>query len=270
MSLIRLFSWGWMAIGLFLVLFKQAWEHFFPTLIPEWIDSALPPLQPPSFFHFWGTDELGRDVLIRLLFGTGYSLAFSFLVAVLTCILGISIGILISVSSTQFKKLLNLGTDTVSSLPFLPLALICLSFYPSNLPILGLLKSFLSWGPLAQFIRMESELVLNGPIIQSARSQGIPSFRILWKHLLPLVLPLGLSFFPFLVFSTVLTLSTLDYFGLGFPIPTPTLSEMFRQYQEHGEAWWLFIFPFLVTTSLLWNLQLTQNTYRSLMQQQAY
>jgi ABC-type dipeptide/oligopeptide/nickel transport system permease subunit len=270
MRLFRLFSFAWMGLSLLLVLFKQGWERFFPHLIPEWIDSSLPPLQPPSLFHLWGTDELGRDVLLRLLFGTGYSLAFSFLVATVTCCLGMTFGVLLSIAPPRIKRGLNLGTDTLASLPFLPLALICLTFYPSNLLILGLLKSLLSWGPFAQLVRMESELLLAGPIIQAARSQGIPRIRILWRHLLPLLLPLGFIFFPLLLFSTILTISTLDYFGLGFPIPTPTLSELFRQFQDNSECWWLFLFPFFVTTGLLWNLQTSKKRAWIPLQQQAY
>jgi ABC-type dipeptide/oligopeptide/nickel transport system permease subunit len=181
-----------------------------------------------------------------------------------------AIGILLSIAPPRIKRGLTLGADILSSLPFLPLALICLTIYPSNLLILGLLKSFLSWGSLAQLVRMETELLLGGPIIQAAQSQGIRRFRILWRHLLPLVLPLGSFFFPLLLFSTVLTISTLDYIGLGFPIPTPTLSEMFRQFQDHGECWWLFVFPLFITTSLLWTLQHSKSKAWVPLQQQAY
>jgi len=270
MKLFRLINFLWMGFGILLILLKDTWEQVFPSLIPAWIDGRIPPLQPPCLQHIWGTDELGRDVFIRLLFGTGYSLTFSFLVAALTCFLGLCIGILISISNPRLKSLLNLGTDVISSLPFLPLALIGLAFYPANLVVLGLLKSILSWGNLAQIIRMESELLISGPVIQSARSQGIPPLRILWRHLLPLLSPLIFIFFPLLLFSTLLMLSTLDYFGLGFPIPTPTLSEMFRQFHEHGEAWWLFVFPLLVMASLLWNLQKGKSRSLLVAQQQAY
>lgn len=250
------FFWGfWIGISFLLVFLKSFLSENYPFLLPETIDSLNPPIQPPSWTHFFGTDELGRDVLVRLLYGTGFSLMFSSLVAFLTLVIGFCMGLLISFSSKRVKRLLNLGTDVLSALPFLPIALIGVSFYPSQVLILGILKSLLGWGPLAQMIRMESELVLTGSMIEAATTQGISRFRIATKHVLPILLPIGLSFFPFLVFSTVLTLATLDFFGLAFPIPTPNLAEMFRQFQEHQEAWWLFLFPLLITAGLLWGFQ---------------
>ncbi|NBT57951.1 ABC transporter permease subunit, partial [bacterium] len=161
----------------------------------------------------------------------------------------------LSFTSRTLKAFLNSGTDVISALPFLPLALIALSFFPSQITVLGLLKACLGWGSLAQVIRMESDILIRGAMVQSALSQGITRFRIALKYLIPHLIPLAMSFFPLLVFSSLLTIASLDYFGLAFPIPVPNLAEMFRQYQEHPEAWWLFVFPILILSGLLWGFQ---------------
>jgi microcin C transport system permease protein len=135
------------------------------------------------------------------------------------------------------------------------LALVGLTFYPGQVAIVGFLKIALGWGNIAQFTRLEAATLFQSPRLSAARSQGLSSARIAWKHLLPPLLPGLAPFFPQIVFSSVLSLATLDFFGLGFPIPTPTLAEMFRQYAENPEAWWLLVFPLLIITGLLLGFQ---------------
>lgn len=255
MTFLRWIWLAWIGLSLVLISCKTPFSHWFPSLIPEWIDSSLPPLQAPTTSHFLGTDELGRDVLIRLLFGTGYSLLFCSIVAILTSLLGLVIGISTSLAFSSLRRFLILAIDTLSALPFLPLSLIGLSLYPNQIIILGFLKIALGWGSLAQLVRMESELLLGRPMIQAVQSQGLSMGRILTKHLFPLLIPVAIGYFPVLLFSSLLTLATLDFFGLGFPIPTPNLAEMFRQFHEHPEAWWLFVFPLFILSGLLFGLQ---------------
>lgn len=224
-------------------------------LSPEISDTTAPPLQSPTLNHFWGTDELGRDLLSRLLFGTGYSLGFGVLVGLFTCLLGFFLGMFLSYLPFWVQHISSYFIELLSSLPLLPLALIGLLFYPGQVVIVAFLKIALGWGNIAQFTRLEAINLLRSPRFSAARSQGLSSLRIALKHLMPTLLPGALTFFPQVVFSSILSLATLDFFGLGFPIPTPTLSEMFRQFAENPEAWWLLFYPLVVITGLLMGFQ---------------
>jgi microcin C transport system permease protein len=271
MKVVRTFfsrvSWAiwsfWIVLSLALwlsTLFYSPTSNFSFTFIetllrPELSDASLPPLQAPSLIHFCGTDELGRDVLSRLLFGTFYSLSFGIIVGLLTCCLGFFLGLVLTFLPFWVQRGATYFVEIFSSLPLLPLALVGLTFYPGQVAIVGFLKIALGWGNIAQFTRLEAATLFQSPRLSAARSQGLSSARIAWKHLLPPLLPGLAPFFPQIVFSSVLSLATLDFFGLGFPIPTPTLAEMFRQYAENPEAWWLLVFPLLIITGLLLGFQ---------------
>jgi microcin C transport system permease protein len=254
------FFWGawifWIFLSLGLCMARLFFANWPTLLTPEWISENALPFEAPSFRHWWGTDELGRDVLVRLFFGTGYSLFFAFIVATLTTGIGITIGASLSFLKSFWKNLGSLVVDVISTLPLYPMILLTLAFYPGQIVAVGTIKVLLGWGTLAQLTKAESEVLKHQVLITAARSQGLSSFSILFRHYLPQLSFLGLSFFPMLVFSNLFTLATLDYFGLGFPIPTPNLAELLRQFQGNPGAWWLFVFPITVTSSLLLGLQL--------------
>lgn len=244
----------WIVVSFSVCLFRPLFKEWPPFFTPEWISITAHPLEAPNSSHFWGTDELGRDVLIRLIFGTGYSLAFAIGVSILTSLIGLWAGLVLSFLPARWKAFAALLVEVVSTLPLLPLIFIALAIYPGQIFLVGLLKAFLGWGPLAQLTRAESEVLKSQLWFTAAHSQGLSLGRILTKYFLPHLCFVALSFFPLLVFSSLFTLSSLDYFGLGFPIPIPNLAEGFRQFHDSPEAWWLFAFPLLVLSSLLLGL----------------
>ena len=223
-----------------------------PTfLLPEFIDPLFAPFHPPNFRHWWGTDELGRDVLVRLLFGTSYSLIFAIPVSFLTTTLAVILGALIGYLPKRLR-IVTLGfSDVLNSLPLYPILLIALAIYPGQLLAVAIIKIILGWPHLAQLIYMESELMKGSPMILSAKSQGLSPWRIGAYFVAPQIMESVKGYFPLLLYSNIFLLSALDYFGLGFPIPTPSLAESFRQFQENPTAWWLFLLPLAVVTALL-------------------
>lgn len=239
-----------------IVLFKPLWSLFFPELIPEYIFTDLPPLQGPSLSHWLGTDEVGRDLLVRLIFGMGYSCLFGATVALGTLILGTGLGLLFCILPFNFQYFSVLFQECLGALPFLPLAFILLSFFPGNILLIAGLKVLLSWPMVSHLVFQEARLMRMSPLIQSATSQGLSRTRIALRFFTPQFLPLLKGLFETLFISAILSLSTLDFFGLGFPIPTPTLPEGFRQFLEHSEAWWLFVFPLFFLIFVLGGLRL--------------
>lgn len=251
LDLFNAFWLGWILLAIFAFSTRLFLFEFPAFLSPEVIDPLLPPLQSPSWRHWWGTDELGRDVLVRLIFGTSYSLLFALPVALTSACLATFIGVTTSFLSLRMRIVLVSFSDVVSTLPLLPLILIALVIYPGQIAVIALLKISLGWTALSQLVYLESTLLLASPIVLSARSQGISSFRIGLRFVTPQLFNLVKGYVPFLIFSNIFTLSSLDYFGLGYPIPTPTLAECFRQFQENPSAWWLFVFPLVILTLIL-------------------
>lgn len=241
----------WFLLGFVLVVLDYAGFSLPETLQPFWIDSEISPPTSPSWRHPWGTDELGRDLFVRLLFGTGYSLLFGLEVALVSSAVGMAVGLLLSFMPFPLQRLGSLSIDLVASLPFLPLALLVLLWYPGQIIAIGLLKAVLSWGTLAQTARLESIKLQASPMLLAGRSQGLSPFRLALKYVLPALIPTVQGFWPLFIASSVLSLASLDLFGLGMPIPYPSLSETFRQFLEHREAWWLMLFPLGVLASLI-------------------
>ncbi|NBX91823.1 MAG: ABC transporter permease [Proteobacteria bacterium] len=266
-------GWGcwalWLLVSLWVVFMKpsldvdyqQSHNGSWSVLEPDRTDATVLPPSAPSTKHLWGTDEIGRDVLSRLLFGSGYSLLFGGFVAFFTCLLGLLLGIALSFLPSTLKHAANSATELLSSLPLFPLALIGLSFYPGQVFLVGLLKVFLGWGTLAQLVRIQTDSSLRSPLLQAARSQGLKQLQIFFRYLIPTVRPVVFAFFPLVIFSSILSLAALDFFGLGFPIPTPTLSELFHQYSDNRDAWWLLAYPLIVTSGLLFGIHSLSNRF---------
>jgi len=258
----RLFDSFFKQIGIFvfisslgLVFFKPTWNLYFPTLIPEYIGSFSIPLAPPSLQHWLGTDELGRDLFIRLLFGTGYSCIFAFLVSLGTLFLGLLVGLFLGFLPSKFRGSSSLFQESIGALPFLPLALALLCFFPGNIFLIGALKILLGWPLVSHLVYQETQLIELRPMVQSAVSQGLTRKQLIIRFYLPQFLNILKGLFHICFVSAILNLATLDFFGLGFSLPTPTLPEGFRQFLEHPEAWWLFVFPLVFLLIILGGLR---------------
>jgi len=248
----------WIGLAYSLFFLRFCTSLYPENLLPEFIDNSIPPVQPPSTLHFFGTDELGRDVLIRLLFGTVNSFTFSFLVALGIYIFGFGVGTFVAFVPKRLQLFVSFLIETTSALPFLPIALGLASFFPGNIALIGMVKVALGWGTLAQIVRLECESLLRSPLFLATKSQGFSPLRIATRTLLPQLASLAAGFLPPLIFSTLLSLTALDFWGLGYPIPCPTLAEGFRQYQELSDAWWLFILPLTILVFLLAGIRLIQ------------
>ncbi len=256
------FLWTlWIGVA-YCLFFLRFFPSIYPeSLLPEFMDESLPPVQPPSLLHILGTDELGRDCLVRLLFGTVNSLNFSLGVTAGIYVVGFAAGTFMIFFPYPLKLLVSLLVEVSSALPFLPIALGLSSFFPGNIALIGIVKVCLGWGTLAQRVRIESETLLESPLFLAAKSQGFSPTRLITHTVFPQLTSLAAGFFPPLLFSSVLSLTALDFWGLGYPIPAPTLAEGFRQYQELSEAWWLFAVPLVVLVFLLTGIRLIQDRW---------
>ena len=213
--------------------------------------AELPNPARPSAQNMLGTDDRGRDVLARLIYGFRLSVLFAL---VLTAI-GVIIGIIIGALQGYFAGKVDLVTQRLieiwSSMPELYLLIIFASIFKPSIALLIILLSLFGWMGLSDYVRAEFLRGRNLDYVQAAKSMGVSNVNIMLKHLLPNSMVPVLTFLPFRISGSILALTSLDYLGLGVPPSTPSLGELLSQGKENIEAWWLSMTTFSVLVGTL-------------------
>ncbi len=213
--------------------------------------STLPNPAPPSAQNWLGTDDRGRDVLARLLYGFRLSVLFAF---ALTAI-GVALGVLFGAVQGYFGGNVDLISQRVieiwSSMPELYLLIIFASLFQPSIALLLILLSLFGWMGLADYVRAEFLRGRNLEYAQAARALGVTDFYIITRHLLPNSMTPVITFLPFRISGAIVALTSLDYLGLGVPPSTPSLGELLAQGKENIMAWWLSLTTFLILTGTL-------------------
>jgi microcin C transport system permease protein len=208
---------------------------------------------PPSAENWLGTDDRGRDVLARLLYGFGVGLLFAAGLTTLTTIVGLLVGAV----QGYFGGWVDLGlqrlTEIWHSLPSLYLIIILAAiFSPTILMLMGVYALF-GWISLADYVRAEFLRNRGLDFVRGARALGLSSPLIMWRHILPNSLTPVITFLPFRLSEGLLQLTALDFLGLGVPGTVPSLGNLLRQGKDNLDAWWLSLptIALLVSTLLL-------------------
>ncbi len=213
--------------------------------------SLLPNPAPPTSQNLLGTDDRGRDVFARLVYGFRLSVLFAF---ALTAI-GVAIGILAGAVQGYFSGRLDLIMQRLievwSSMPELYLLIIFASIFQPSIWLLIILLSLFGWMGLSDYVRAEFLRGRNMDYVRAARALGLPDVAIMRHHLLPNSLTPVITFLPFRISGSILALTSLDFLGLGVPPTTPSLGELLAQGKENIEAWWLSLSTFIVLVGTL-------------------
>ena len=209
-------------------------------------DPALYHPSPPSTVNWLGTDDRGRDVLARLIYGFRLSIFFGLILACLGTALGILIGAIQGFFGGWLDLLGQRGIEIWSSLPELYLLIILSATFEPSIPLLLALLSIFGWMGLSAYVRAEFLRARNFDYVKAARAMGVRNWTIISKHILPNTLTPVITFFPFRVSGAIVSLTSLDFLNLGVPSPTPSLGELLRQAKGNVEAWWLSLTTFAV------------------------
>ncbi len=214
-------------------------------------DLKTPPPAAPSAVNWLGTDEQGRDVAARLLYGFRISILFGLALTVISSVFGIAAGAV----QGYFGGLLDLAMQRIievwSGLPQLFILVIVSSVVvPSFWTLLGVMLLF-SWTTLINLVRAEFLRSRNFDYVRAARALGMGDFQIIVKHILPNSMVATITFLPFVLAGAVTALTSLDFLGLGLPPGTPSLGELLRQGKEYLHAPWLGITGFVAVALLL-------------------
>src|SRR5687767_1250885 len=201
-------------------------------------------LAPPRGAHVLGTDDLGRDVLARLIHGARISLTVGFLATAISVIVGSFLGALAGYYGRGVDWIVSRLIEVVLCFPFLFLVLgIVALFRPSMYTILIAL-GLTSWTNEARYVRGEFLRIREAEFAQAARASGARDARIIFRHLLPNAMAPVLVSASFGVAVAILTESALSFLGLGVPLPTASWGSILSSARDNiDSAWWLVLFP---------------------------
>ncbi|MDX1605972.1 MAG: ABC transporter permease [Candidatus Competibacterales bacterium] len=214
-------------------------------------DTASPPPSPPSARHWLGTDDQGRDVLARVIYGFRISVLFGLLLTLFSSVIGVVVG----ATQGYFGGLTDLlgqrFIEIWQGLPVLYLLIIMASVIQPGFFSLLILMTLFSWTALVGLVRAEFLRARNFEYIRAARALGVSNTVIMFRHTLPNAMVATITFLPFILSGSVTTLTGLDFLGLGMPPGSPSLGELLNQGKNNLQAPWLGLTAFFVLALML-------------------
>lgn len=206
---------------------------------------------PPSSDNLLGTDDRGRDVLARLIYGFRLSVLFAFVLTVIGVLLGVVAGAMQGYLGGRFDLFAQRLIEIWGSMPELYLLIIFASLFEPSVLLLIILLSLFGWMGLADYVRAEFLRGRNMDYVTAAKAMGVSNRAIMFRHLLPNSMTPVITFLPFRISAAIMALTSLDYLGLGVPPTTPSIGELLAQGKENIEAWWLSLTTFGVLVGTL-------------------
>jgi microcin C transport system permease protein len=195
---------------------------------------------PPDGQHWLGTDNKGRDLLVRLVYGFRISMAFALAVWILSFAIGVAFGAAQGYLGGRLDFYGQRFSEIWSAVPVFFLILTLIVIFSPSLTLLIVLYSLFGWPQIAQYERAEFLRMRRLEYVDAARALGASPMRIMWRHLLPNALIPVVTFTPFAIAGAITGIAALDYLGFGVPPPTPSWGELLRQALSHfTTAWWI-------------------------------
>jgi ABC-type dipeptide/oligopeptide/nickel transport system permease subunit len=219
--------------------------------------SAGLPVSPGTHGFLLGTDSVGRDLLVRILYGARISLFVGVLTTLIATVAGVAIGLIAGYFGGWVDGVLARFIDAVLAFPYVVLALALAARFGPSLTLIIIVISFFSWAAVARIVRGQTLSLKEKEYVEAARSLGASPWRIMFFDILPNLLAPVLVLGTLLVPSAIVFEATLSFLGLGIQEPTPSwgniLAEAANFYQQ---AWWYVVFPAvaLLITTLAFNL----------------
>jgi len=212
---------------------------------------TVPAPAPPSRINWLGTDDQGRDVLARVIYGFRISVLFALILTLLSSLIGVAVGALQGFHGGWVDLIGQRFLEVWSGLPVLYLLIILASFVQPNFWwLLGIMLLF-SWMSLVDVVRAEFLRGRNLEYVRAARALGMGNGAIMYRHILPNAMVSTMTFMPFILTGAIGTLTALDFLGFGLPPGAPSLGELVAQGKANLQAPWLGITAFVVLALML-------------------
>ncbi|NFV78652.1 ABC transporter permease [Magnetospirillum aberrantis] len=214
-------------------------------------DVTRPHPSPPSAENPLGTDDQGRDVLARLIYGLRLSILFGLTLTLVSSAVGVAVGAVQGYFGGRVDLLGQRFLEIWGGLPQLLILIIVASMIaPGFWTLLGVLVLF-SWTSLVGVVRAEFLRARNFDYVRAAQALGMDDLRVIMRHVLPNAMVATLTFMPFILSSSIVSLTALDFLGLGLPPGSPSLGDLLAQGKANLQAPWLGIAGFVVVAALL-------------------
>ncbi len=236
------------------LILEKGWMvwHIIPfhyTTISQELNEPAP--SKPSTKHWLGTDDTGRDVLARIIYGFRISVLFGFALTILSSVIGVAAGALQGFYGGKVDLIGQRFIEVWSGMPVLFILIILANFIkPSFWTLLGIMLLF-SWMSLVDVVRAEFLRCRNLDYVKAAKALGLSDYSIMSKHIFPNAMVATLTFMPFILSGSVTTLTSLDFLGLGLPLGSASLGELLAQGKNNLHAPWLALSAFFTLGILL-------------------
>ena len=214
-------------------------------------DLPVPAPAPPTTENWLGTDDQGRDVVARLIYGFRISVLFGLILTVFSSIVGVAAGAVQGYFGGWTDLLFQRFIEIWEGMPVLYLLIILASVIEPNFWVLLVLLLLFSWMALVGVVRAEFLRGRNFDYVRAARALGVRDAVIMFRHVLPNAMVATLTFVPFITVGSITTLTALDFLGFGLPPGSPSLGEMLQQGKANLQAPWLGFTAFSVLAIML-------------------
>lgn len=236
------------------------WDPFESNKTVEKYPSA------PSSENWMGTDDRGRDIAARLLYGLRYSMTYALLVWGLTFGLGTIVGGVMGWRGGRVDFWGQRVVEVLSTVPQFFLLIIIISIFKPSLLLLVFISCLFGWISISYYVRGEFLKNRKKEFVEGALAVGASETRIFFRHLLPNSLGPIITFSPFVISGNIVALASLDYLGFGLNPPTPSWGELLNQAQRYfTQGWWLAVYPALCLFITLTMLSLIGEAIRDAM-----
>ena len=212
------------------------------------LEHAYPPSAPSiSQQHYLGTDTIGRDVLVRLVYGFRIAIFFALTLLAVEYIIGVLIGCFMGYLGGRFDMFFQRLIEIWSNIPFLYIVMIMSSLITPGFWSLAFIMALFGWMNMTWYMRTASYRESSRDYVHAARAMGASNLRIIYKHIIPNTVSTIVTFIPFTIASGISALTALDFLSFGLPAPTPSWGELLKQGIDNLESPWIII---SVVTSL--------------------
>lgn len=214
-------------------------------------DLDTPTPSRPTRRHWLGTDDEGRDILARILYGLRISVIFAFLLTSASSLIGIFAGAVQGYFGGKTDLIFQRLIEVWESLPQLFILIIVASMFVPGFWSLLLIMLLFTWISLTGVVRAEFLRTRNFEFVKAAKALGVSDLRIMFRHILPNAVVATITFIPFILSEAIVALTALDFLGLGLPADYPSLGDLVRQGKDNLQAPWIGISIFIILSGLL-------------------
>lgn len=220
----------WMAITFLIFIVIASISVGFMDIDPNAIN-IQEMLQPPSSEHLFGTDELGRDYFVRVLYGARVSLVVGVLAMLTSVLIGVVVGMVAGYYGGVIDSILMRSADVFCAIPWIIMVTVVSLLLKKGLAAIIIVIGLFSWMEIARLVRAETMSVKNREYVQYARLVGVSGVKIIWKHVLPTIFPVIITAATGAIASAIMVESSMSFLGIGIQPPMASWGSLLQTAQ---------------------------------------